>query len=219
LSETTFARVVYPSIGAPTTASDVDREARADVRGHAAGYAAGLRAADAEAAARRAAVEAGFAARAAELEAQHAEALRALRAATTAFAARAEPVLAEAETTLVAAALQLAEAVVGYEIRASRPTVGHLSDSGSGDGLEGRIASGARATVERALASVDRTVATAVRLSPADAAALAGDDLGVPVVADHGLRDGDAVVDLPDGLLDARIATALDRARTALGIA
>ncbi|MFS2031944.1 hypothetical protein ACEN85_17785, partial [Curtobacterium sp. CT11-45] len=58
----------------------------------------------------------------------------------------------------------------------------------------------------------------AVRLSVADAARVAELDLPVPVVADPSLHDGDAVVDLPDGLLDARIATALDRARTALGV-
>ncbi len=85
-------------------------------------------------------------------------------------------------------------------------------------GGEARITSGAETTVRRALASIDRSVPVAVRLSPADAARVADVDLPVPVVADPALRDGDAVVDLPDGILDARIATALDRARTALGV-
>jgi flagellar assembly protein FliH len=206
-----YARITYPSVGAPVDAEAVARAAQTEARGHAAGYAAGLRAADVEAAARRVAFEASFAERAAELEARHAAASRALDAAAAAFAARVTPVLDEAEGTLVEAALQLAKAVVGYEIRASRPTAAAPSD-----GREARLPSGAHATVARALASVDRTVATALRLSPADAAAVADAVVGVPVVADPALRDGDAVVDLPNGILDARIVTALDRARTAL---
>ncbi|MFZ7087944.1 FliH/SctL family protein [Curtobacterium sp. RRHDQ10] len=205
-----YARIAYPAVGVPADAEAVARAARVEARGHAAGYAAGLRAADAVAASRRSEAEAEYAARTAELEERHAAGVRTLAAAAAAFAARATPVLDEAEGTLVDAALQLAEAVVGHEIRASRPSPVALS------GREALPASGAYATVVRALASVDRTVVTALRLSPADAAAVAADDLGVPVVADASLQDGDAVVDLPNGLLDARITTALERARTAL---
>ncbi|KQO64915.1 FliH/SctL family protein [Curtobacterium sp. Leaf261] len=211
-----YARITYPVIGAPADADALARAAQIEARGHAAGYAAGLRAADLVAEDRRLDAETAYAARAEQLELRHAAALRALTAATAAFDARLTPVLEDAEGTLVEAALQLAEAVVGYEIRASRPTAGHPSDRVSGDGLEERSTSGAHATVERALASVDRTVAVSIRLSPADAAAVAGVDLGLPVLVDGALRDGDAVVDLQNGLLDARIATALDRARTAL---
>jgi len=130
------------------------------------------------------------------------------------------PVLADAEASVASAAVDLAEAIVGNVVRASRPAHdATVADGPDGPGSqEARIASGAEATVRRALASVDRTVPVAVRLSPADAARVAGLDLPVPVVADGTLRDGDAVVDLPDGMLDARIATALDRARTALGV-
>lgn len=130
------------------------------------------------------------------------------------------PVLADAEASVASAAVDLAEAIVGNVVRASRPAHdATVADGPDGQGSrEARIASGAEATVRRALASVDRTVPVAVRLSPADAARVAGLDLPVPVVADGALRDGDAVVDLPDGMLDARIATALDRARTALGV-
>ena len=56
------------------------------------------------------------------------------------------------------------------------------------------------------------------RLHPADLAAL-GDAVAassVPLVADARLARGDAEVDLPAGLVDARLVTALARARTAL---
>lgn len=207
-------RVAFPVIG---EASGRERAASADVRGHAAGYAAGLRAAQAETDALRARLEAEHAARVASMQADTARRIAVLDAATSALLARVTPVLETAEQSVAAAALDLAEAVVGYAIRASRPTV--ASDGGTGDGREARGVPGAEATVLRALASIDRTVAVAIRLSVGDAARVADLDLPVPVVGDPTLSDGDAVVDLPDGLLDARITTALDRARTALGVA
>ncbi|WIE66540.1 hypothetical protein DEI99_008395 [Curtobacterium sp. MCLR17_036] len=204
---TTVQRVAFPVIGDP---AGRERATSADVRGHAAGYTAGLRAAQAETDALRARLEAEHTARVAALQADTARRVAVLDAAATALLSRVAPVLDDAEASVASAALDLAEAVVGYAIRASRP-----ADT-TGAGEEAEIAAGAHATVERALASVDRTVAVAVRLSVGDAARVADLDLPVPVVADPALHDGDAVVDLPDGLLDARIATALDRARTAL---
>lgn len=206
----TVQRVAFPVIG---DAAGRDRAASADVRGHAAGYAAGLRAAQAETDALRARLEAEHAARLASMHADTARRVAVLDAATNAMLSQVTPVLDAAEQSVAAAAVDLAEAVVGYAIRASRQS------ADTTDGPEARGASGAEATVVRALASVDRTVAVAVRLSVTDAARVADLDLPVPVVADPTLRDGDAVVDLPDGLLDARITTALDRARTALGVA
>lgn len=204
---TTVQRVAFPVIGDP---AGRERATSADVRGHAAGYTAGLRAAQAETDALRARLEAEHTARVAALQADTARRVAVLDAAATALLSRVAPVLDDAEASVASAALDLAEAVVGYAIRASRP------DDTTGAGQEAGVAAGAHATVERALASVDRTVAVAVRLSVGDAARVADLDLPVPVVADPALHDGDAVVDLPDGLLDARIATALDRARTAL---
>ena len=206
----TVQRVAFPVIG---DAAGRDRAASADVRGHAAGYAAGLRAAQAETDALRARLEAEHTAQIASMRADTARRIAVLDAATNAMLSQVTPVLDAAERSVAAAAIDLAEAVVGYAIRASRQTAAPT------DGLEARGASGAEATVERALATIDRTLATAIRLSVADAARVAGLDLPVPVVADPSLRDGDAVVDLPDGMLDARIDTALDRARTALGVA
>jgi len=209
LTDTVVQRIAFPVIGG---AAGSARSTGADVRGHAAGYAAGLRAAEAETAALRARLEAEHAARVAALQADTARRVAVLDAATGALLSQVAPVLRDAEESVVAAALELAEAVLGHAVRASRPGPDATA------GLEARPDAGAEATVRRALASVDASVALAVRVSPADAARVAGLDLAVPVVADPSLVDGDAVVDLPDGLLDARIATALDRARTALGV-
>ncbi|MGN8051347.1 hypothetical protein ACTJKO_16830 [Curtobacterium sp. 22159] len=214
MTDTVVQRVTFPVIG---DASARERATGADVRGHAAGYAAGLRAAQAETDALRARLQAEHEARVASLQADTARRIQVLDAATNALLSRVVPVLSDAEQSVAAAAMELAEAVVGYAIRASRQP-GAATDGPTETAQEARHPSGAEATVRRALASVDTTVALAVRLSVADAGRVADLDLPVPVVADASLVDGDAVVDLPDGLLDARIATALDRARTALGV-
>lgn len=217
LAAGTVQRVAFPVLG---DAAGRERAASADVRGHAAGYAAGLRAAQAETDALRVRLEAEHAARLASMQADTARRIAVLDAATTAMLSQVTPVLEAAEQSVAAAAVDLAEAVVGYAIRSSRQSGTAAADpSDAPAGLEARDASGAEATVLRALASIDRVVPVAVRLSVGDAARVAGLDLPVPVVADPTLSDGDAVVDLPDGLLDARIATALDRARSALGVA
>lgn len=214
MTDTVVHRVAFPAI---TATAGRDRASSADVRGHAAGYTAGLRAAQAETEALRARLEAEHAARVTALQADTARRIAVLDAATNALLSTVAPVLADAEASVASAAVDLAEAIVGNVVRASRPAHDATVLDGPGS-REARITSGAEATVRRALASVDRTVPVAVRLSPADAARVAGLDLPVPVMADDTLRDGDAVVDLPDGILDARIATALDRARTALGV-
>jgi len=218
----TVQRVAFPVIGQPRE----ERTTAADVRGHAAGYAAGLRAAEAETAALRARLLAEHEAAVASLRAEAARRVAVLDTATTALLSRVTPVLADAEESLVRAALDLAEAVVGSAIRAGRrddapaphaPVAPHASVPPQEPvRREARGGCGAEATVRRALATVDRTVAVAVRVSPADAERVADLDLSVPVLADPALRDGDAVVDLPDGLVDARIGAALDRARAAL---
>jgi flagellar assembly protein FliH len=217
LTDTVVHRVAFPVLA---DSSGRERASSADVRGHAAGYTAGLRAAQADTDALRARLETEHAARITALQADTARRIAVLDAATNAMLSTVAPVLADAEASVASAAVDLAEAIVGNVVRASRPAHDvSVVDGPDGQGSrEARIASGAEATVRRALASVDRTVPVAVRLSPADAARVAGLDLPVPVLADGALRDGDAVVDLPDGMLDARIATALDRARTALGV-
>ena len=217
MTDTVVHRVAFPAI---TATAGRDRASSADVRGHAAGYTAGLRAAQAETEALRARLDAEHAARVTASQADTARRIAVLDAATNALLSTVAPVLADAEASVASAAVDLAEAIVGNVVRASRPAHdATVLDGPDGPGSrEARITSGAEATVRRALASVDRTVPVVVRLSPADAARVAGLELPIPVMADGTLLDGDAVVDLPDGILDARIATALDRARTALGV-
>lgn len=207
-----FSRLVYPSLtGARATDQadpDVERRTRAEASGHAAGYAAGLRAADRELTARRAVLEAEHADALARLQEATTASLAALAAAGRALEERVVPVLHEAEEALVATALDLASAVVGYEVAASER-------SRDGDPRGGRTA---RAALARALDGLDPSVVVRVRLHPADAALVAdaARSAGVEVVADPSLRPGDAEADLPTGLVDARLSTALGRARTAL---
>jgi flagellar assembly protein FliH len=231
-----------PAPFAPHTDPDASaRAARAEARGHAAGYAAGLRAAEADLAVRRVAMEAEHAEAATRLERSLAASFAALDAAAEALRQRVAPVLSEAEEALVETALDLASAVLGYEIAASEPVpvdatstapsaAAAAADAAADDARavatpadaahpagprEGRTA---RAAVARALDGLDRSLVVGVRLHPADLAAL-GDATAassVPLVADARLARGDAEVDLPSGLVDARLVTALSRARAAL---
>ncbi|MFP5359142.1 MAG: FliH/SctL family protein [Actinomycetes bacterium] len=193
-----FASYVPASIGTPRA---VDGDG-AHAAGFAAGWAAGARAAAEEAVAQarvlRAEHERAEAARAAEL----ASTVQALVAAIERWERRAHPVLADAEATLHDAALALAEAVLAHEIRTDPD--------------------GARVLLARALALPDGITPVRVRLHPADCAAIEalGPSAALPervdLVPDPRLERGDAVTEYDDGALDARISTALDRARRAL---
>lgn len=209
-----FAPLAYPSLDPRRTAgdgsaatgrgpdlppsADLVRE-RAEARGHAAGYAAGLRLAERELEARRDELEALHVDRLVRLEAQVAARVAALAAATRGLDARVAPVVAEAEGTLVTLAVELAEAVLGHALR---------TDPGSAAG----------AALRRALAVVDPALVVSVRMHPDDVAVLAGatDDSCPVLVADPSLSRGDAEADLPVGHVDARLTTAAARMRAAL---
>lgn len=189
------ARVIFPTL---RQAAGVQEETGYQ-HGHAAGYAAGIRAAAKEQRRLRD-----------KLVAEHAEAMAAWRQAThcavaaleTAAAAvnrRTVESVADAEHVLADAALELAEAILGYELARGERT--------------------ARAALDRALSGADAETVTTVRLNPADLSALESAlpaDAGVRLVPDATLNRGDAIAEHPHGWLDARIGTALDRARTAL---
>ncbi|MEA5457147.1 FliH/SctL family protein [Sinomonas sp. JGH33] len=194
--------VVFPALRAPG-------ESEGFTRGHAAGYAAGLRRAEAEARARRAEHDAELATILAAGRERVERAVTVLDTAADALAQRVAPVLSEAEAQLAAAAVALAEAVLGRE----------LSDAPRA----------ARAALERALSAPDAASVLRVRLHPDDLALLEGLREGAPdagtspgappavvLVADPTLARGDAVAVYPDGELDARIGTALARAAEAL---
>jgi flagellar assembly protein FliH len=192
---TDFAPFAYPVLRGDRLSETTER---ARVSGHSAGFVAGRREA-AELAARELAEQRA----AAQLALQDdLEALRSAVAAANAAAARLRaesvPLLATLDASVLAAAVELAEAILARE----------LSDAP--EAALGRI----RRALERA--GADDPV-RAVRLSPRDAELLAAEGLDLPIEADPALRPGDSLVLLADGLLDDRVSSALDRARTALG--
>ena len=108
--------------------------------------------------------------------------------------ARTSVALAASDEELLATAVALATALVGHE----------LADA------EGS----ALAAVRRALAAADPAPVVAVRLAPEDLEVVAAaTDVTVPLEADATLTRGDAVAVLAEGLVDARITTALERVR------
>lgn len=187
--------VELPALGA---APAPDERARA--AGFAAGYAAGARRAAADAELEAVRVAAAAQAQADACEAATRSALTALAAATDAVRALTAPVLADATATLHRAALELAEAALGVE----------LLDADHG----------ARAALGRALAAEPGPAPVRVRMHPADAALVRAAATvlpeGVELEDDAGLGRGDAVAHHADGHVDARLASALDRAREAL---
>ncbi|MHA7263895.1 FliH/SctL family protein [Arthrobacter sp. TMN-37] len=195
-TEEAFSPLAYPSLRDP----ERERlEAESRVRGHAAGYAAGLREAarDAAVAAEKAEEEHLAAARdaAARVEA----ALGVLRSAASALTRASVPVLDSVEDTLLAAALELAEAVIGYELA---------------DGENST-----RSIVARALEAPLPFAVHTVRLHPADLGRLRAAGACPPEVqlaAEPALAPGDAVAEYADGFLDARISAAVARVRAAL---
>jgi flagellar assembly protein FliH len=199
-----FATVAYPSIGPAVLDGDAVQ------RGYAAGLARGRARAEHERDELLAAVERDAAARRAADERRTAEALRTLDAAAAALTARVAPVLADAEQTLAEAALALAESVIGAELTRAPGGV-------------------ARSVLDAVLARPEADDLVAVRMHPLAIAAVTRDAAtgaatgdgaarvgSVRLVPDEALGVGDAVGDLPDGLLDATIAGALARARRAL---
>ncbi|MET0302814.1 MAG: FliH/SctL family protein [Microbacteriaceae bacterium] len=195
-SEPAFAPVAFPALG-----RDGDAAASAAVvRGHAAGYAAGRRVAEAELVALRDELEARSAAERRTQQAASARALDALAAAALSLQQAQDALVTATDSALSAAAVELAEALLGAELR-------------RGDGT-------AHAALERALAVLPETGDRVVRLSPGDLDQLASAEIpaGVTLVADPAMSSGSAVGQFEGGLVDARIATALERVRAELEV-
>lgn len=194
--DATFSPVSFPSLRGTAPTAD-DRRSRAS--GHAAGYAAGLRAAADEVAEQSARQEAALAQALAEGEARIDAAVAVLAAASEALVQRTLPVITEAQDAIAATAIDLAEAIIGRELA-------HEDTS-------------ARSALQRALAEVEPDRVHLVRLNPADLAVLEEQGIlttGVTFVADSTLGRGDAITEFEDGYLDARVSTALARARSAI---
>jgi flagellar assembly protein FliH len=195
-SDDGFATLSYPALRSPASES---RDDQARVAGHAAGYAAGLREAEAHVAARIAELEADTAASIVHGRARVDLAVSVLGAAAAALDSRTVPVLETAHATLAESAMLIAEAVVASE----------LGDAGAA----------ARSALHRALDSVDVALVHSVRMNPSDLAVLGPEVLaaaGVTFVPDASLARGDAETRFPDGYLDARIGSALARVKTAI---
>jgi flagellar assembly protein FliH len=191
-----FSRAVFPALKNSRNATE---DSLAYAHGHTAGYTAGLRQAFADAEERRSIMEAEHAALLSHSEARTGRVLAALAAAAAALDAAVVPVITEAQDTLAASALDLAEAILGLE----------LSDADTA----------ARAALARASAVPLPTGTRTVRMHPADLSVL--DDhtraaAGVVFVGDETLDRGDAFTEFETGYLDARIRTAMERARQAL---
>lgn len=199
MPDRTVATVAFPALDAPGEADLPTQRAGASAHaaGFAAGFAAGARAASRAAAQARVVAEERALADDRRRAAEHAAALAALDAAVRGARSQTAPVLAEAQATLHRCALELATAVLGVELS---------------DGPTGAVAALARV----AAADVEPVV---IHLNPDDLRALGADPQlpeGARLVADPSLARGDAVADLADGWLDARIGAALERARAAL---
>ncbi len=185
----------FPLLG-PESGTAAHRTASA--RGHAAGYADGLARARVELAEQRARLDAERAAERVSVDQRLAERVRVLDTAARALERQSAPVLAEARARILAAALEIAEALLGQELQ-------HGPSS-------------ARAALARALGGGDGEQVRAVRLHPADLAELASIDVpaGLALVADASLQRGDAVGECENGRLDARLGAALTRVRAVL---
>jgi flagellar assembly protein FliH len=192
----TPARIVFPSLRANGPAT----EQAGYTEGHAAGYAAGVRAAAKEQRRWRDRMAAEQAASLAAGQQDLDRAVRALAVARTDFAHRNVQALQDAEEVLARTALELAEAILGYELAEGTRT--------------------ARAALARALSGSDAATVLAIRLHPADIDVLTreGQELpaGLPLIGDPSLGRGDAKVEYQQGWFDAGLRTALERARAAL---
>jgi flagellar assembly protein FliH len=195
LSTELFAPLAFPAL----QTAEADAAVREAVqRGYAKGLARGRRRAEVERDELIARIDADAEARSRLADARLVIALQRLEDAREALDRRVAPVLVDSERALLEASIALAAAVLGTEL-ANAETA-------------------ARTALARALGHPAATVAVVVRMPPESIAALAAAGVETPVVLvpDAELNPGDAIAELPDGLVDARIAEALDRARAAL---
>lgn len=194
----TVRPLAFVTADSGTSFAEAER-ASAATHGYAEGYAAGSVAVAKRARERQIQIErAAFAQ--SELHAtQQRAAMAALKAAADALEARAVPAIEGVDRSLIEASLQLAEAILGHELR---------DDEHSAKAVLGRI-----------IGMVDPSELRSVRMHPETAAALpegAAESAGVTVISDAQLTPGDAVADLPQGFIDARITSTLTRCKALL---
>jgi flagellar assembly protein FliH len=194
--DVTFSPASFPAL---RDAEHLLAETDARNHGQSIGYAIGLRTAALELAAQRAALDAEHQAMMREGQEKIDQAVGLLAVAAQALNDRAIPLQEQAQATLVTSALELAEAVLEYEL-----SDGHNS---------------ARTALARVLSHVDPATVVTVRMNPSDLVMLdraSLDGAQVELTPDPLLQRGDAIADFAEGYLDARIGSALGRARAAL---
>lgn len=194
MSDASFVALSFPSISTEESRRVFQA---AQSRGYAAGFAAGNQEAASRLAEQSENIAAAARAAAATAQTRTEEAIARLNLVVRAVEETVTPLLVEAEQTLADAAVALAEAIIGVELR-------NGADS-------------ARSALARALGHPEATSVSVVRVNPADLAELVDLPMeGITLVADQDLVRGDAIAELPTGFLDARIGAALDRARAEL---
>lgn len=191
-------------VPSPLASSSADASASARAAGFAAGWAAGAKEAAAQAEDARLRAREDHETRERQRDEELKRTLAVLARAADEWRVSALPVLDEAHDLVLDAALDLARAILGRELRPGPDSALDLLDR-------------ARA-LPAGLEPTSITVAVPdlpyVRSAIADGQIHLPD--GVAVKVDPGLDAGDLVVGHRTGVLDARIALAVERARAAL---
>jgi flagellar assembly protein FliH len=196
MSTEAFSPVLFPRLDGR---ADGAEHARARMRGYAEGHAEGYRAGLAEAEAAQSIAAAQQAARDDAAAREVESAVSALHAAARSFGDREHELTDAAGDEVLRCAIELAELILGAE----------LTDAGAA----------AAAAARRALAAAEPAEIREVRLHPDDLRTLQNREselAAFTLVADGTLERGDAVATLAHGHIDARIGSALERARRAL---
>lgn len=173
---------------------------RARVQGHAAGYAAGRKAATETLATDRAALRTEADRVLGEQIDGLRSALDAVRQAATELNTQTTMSLEGTEEAVLSAAIEIAGMILGRAI----------SEDHEGAAV---------AALRRALEAAGPAPVRVVRMHPDDlelVSMVGADEPGLQLRADHRVARGDAMVDLPDGVVDASIASAVERVRRAL---
>jgi flagellar assembly protein FliH len=191
-----FSPVTYPSLRDGRTDHGAER---ARVQGHSAGYAAGRREAAAEAEIAQATLVAEHRRAAQANRAEVESAIRALEVSAGHYSLALVPVLEAVDAAITSAAIALAEVIIGRELAST--------------------ADSARVAIERVLTLAATSDVRSARLNPADLAVIEASGAAptsIVLVADPTLDRGDSIIERAHGIIDARISTAVNRARAAV---
>lgn len=169
--------------------------------GHAEGFAFGYEEGIAAAAVELESIRANAAAEREQQRLALLDATRAIDGAVAQIGPEGSDLYAALQRQLATAAVTLAEAILGRELR----------------DVESRGVD----AIERVLALAPERVPVTVRLHPSDADLIATtsdgfDDRAITLVPDPSLAPGDAVAELVDTEIDGRIAAAIERVRAAM---